>query len=209
MSSVIQPHEPAVPATEVDRQQVATAFRQFLHALGLDLDDPNLAGTDERVARAYEELFAGLSPVAEPRITTFPNDSGYTDMITVKSIPFYSLCAHHFLPFFGTAHVGYVPRGHLAGLSKLPRVVDYFARRPQLQERVTAQVADLLQQRLQPVGVIAVLEARHMCMEMRGVSRPGVTTQTCVVRGDISTAQRRDFLSALPGDNGTDAIMGH
>lgn len=146
-------------------------------------------------------MLGGLSPQAEPKISTFPNDSGYTELVTVKSIPFYSLCAHHFLPFFGTAHVGYIPDERLAGLSKLPRVVDYYARRPQLQERLTAQVADLLQQRLRPVGVIVVLNARHLCMEMRGISRPGVTTRTCVVRGDVSESQRRDFLSGLQGSD--------
>jgi len=205
MSTVIERQQPAAAYADMDRERVAHAFRGFLEALGLDLEEPNLIGTDDRVARAYEELLGGMAAGAEPEISTFPNAAAYTDLVTVTSIPFYSLCSHHFLPFFGMAHIGYVPHERLAGLSKLPRVVDYCARRPQLQERLTAQVADLLQERLQPVGVIAVLEARHLCMEMRGISRPGVTTRTCVVRGDISASQRCDFLSSLPD---TRASMG-
>lgn len=198
MSTVIEHKNHSAARPDAARERVADAFRGFLEALGLDLEDPNLAGTDERVARACEEILGGLSPAAEPRISTFPNESSYSELVTVKDIPFYSICAHHFLPFFGTAHVAYIPGEQLAGLSKLPRVVNYFARRPQLQERVTTQVAEFLHERLEPVGVIAVVEARHLCMEMRGVSRPGVTTQTCAVRGDISEQQKHRFLSNLP-----------
>lgn len=203
MSTVIEHKNQPAAHADTDRARVAAAFRNFLEALGLDLSDPNLLGTDERVARACEEILGGLSPAAEPRISTFPNDSDYGELITVKDIPFYSLCAHHFLPFFGTAHVAYIPGQRLAGLSKLPRVVNYFAQRPQLQERITTQVADLLLDRLEPIGVIVVLEARHLCMEMRGVSRPGVMTRTCTVRGDISETQKHHFLSSLQGSGPT------
>ena len=162
--------------------RVAAAFRGFLESLGLDLTDPNLAGTDRRVARAYREMFRGLR-AATPRLSTFPNANGYSEMISVGAIPFYSICAHHFLPFFGTARIAYVPRARLVGLSKLTRAVDHYARRPQLQEDLTEQVASLLEERLAPAGLIVSVEARHLCMEMRGVSRTGLTTRTTAVRG--------------------------
>lgn len=129
MSTVVEHKDHKSPQSGPERERVADAFRGFMEALGLDLDDPNLNGTDERVARAYEELFGGLLPDNEPHISTFPNESGYSELVTVKDIPFYSICAHHFLPFFGTAHVAYIPDERLAGLSKLPRVVDHFADR--------------------------------------------------------------------------------
>jgi GTP cyclohydrolase I len=180
--------------------RVAAAFRSFLESLDLDLDDPNLAGTDYRVARAYQELFAGLAPGAEPRLSTFPNSEGYKGIVSVTGIPFYSLCAHHFLPFFGTAHVGYVPGGQLLGLSKLARVVDFYARRPQLQERMTQQIAALLDERVAPAGVIVVVEARHLCMEMRGVSLPGVSTTTTAVLGTFTDETLRSrFLAGFNG----------
>ncbi len=163
---------------------VAAAFRGFLESLGLDLQDPHLAGTDHRVARAYQEILGGLRR-AEPRLSTFPNTKGYGEMVSVTDIPVYSICAHHFLPFFGSAHVAYVPGERLVGLSKLTRVVDHYARRPQLQEDLTEQVATLLDERLTPAGLLVSVEARHLCMEMRGVSRPGVTTTTTAARGTL------------------------
>ncbi len=178
---------------------VAAAFRGFLESLGLDLADPNLAGTDHRVARAYEEMLGGLWR-AEPELNTFPNTKRYGEMVSVTDIAFYSICAHHFLPFFGAAHVAYVPGDRLVGLSKLTRVVDYYARRPQLQEDLTEQVAALLDERLAPSGLIVSVEARHMCMEMRGVSRPGVTTTTTAVRGTFNDERlQRQFFARLRG----------
>ena len=173
---------------------VASAFRGFLESLGLDLADPNLAGTDRRVARAYREMLQGLR-AAPPRLSTFPNSSGYSDLVTVEAVPFYSMCAHHFLPFFGTARIAYVPKDRLVGLSKLTRVVDYYARRPQLQESLTEQIASLLEERLAPAGLVVSIEARHLCMEMRGVSRSGLVTRTTAVRGVLSDEklQRRFF----------------
>jgi len=120
---------------------------------------------------------------AEPELSTFPNTKGYAGMVSVSDIPFYSICAHHFLPFFGTVQVGYVPRERLIGLSKISRVVDFHARRPQLQEDLTEEIAAMIDERLAPAGLIVLVEARHLCMEMRGVSRPGVTTRTTAVRG--------------------------
>jgi GTP cyclohydrolase I len=173
---------------------VASAFRGFLESLGLDLADPNLAGTDRRVARAYREMFRGLRGSA-PKLSTFPNTNRYSEMVSVEAIPFYSICAHHFLPFFGTARVAYIPKDRLVGLSKLARAVDHHARRPQLQEDLTEQVASLLERRLEPAGLIVCVEARHLCMEMRGVSKPGLVTTTIAVRGTLKDErlQRRFF----------------
>ena len=177
---------------------VAERFRTVMEALGLDLDDPNLSGTPLRVARAYLELFSGLDPANEPELRTFPNVEGYSQMVAVTDVPFHSLCAHHFLPFFGTAHVAYVPKGRVVGLSKLARVVDYFARRPQTQEALTEQVVDLLDRRLQPAGAMVVVEARHFCMEMRGVGKAGMTTTTSAIRGVFADGRRqRQFLDQL------------
>ncbi|HZI28021.1 MAG TPA: GTP cyclohydrolase I [Gemmatimonadaceae bacterium] len=178
--------------------RTTAAFRAFLESLGLDPEDPILAGTDRRVARAYRELLAGLSEDAEPTLTVFPNTEGHSGIVQVTGLPFYSICAHHFLPFFGVAHVGYVPGDRLVGLSKLGRVVDYCARRPQLQEHLTEQIATYLDQRIAPRGVMVVLEGRHLCMEMRGLSRPNVMTTTTAVRGLLEDPRRQQqFYSQL------------
>jgi GTP cyclohydrolase I len=177
---------------------VAERFRTVMEALGLDLEDPNLSGTSLRVARAYGELFSGLDPANEPELRTFPNTDGYTQSVSVTDIPFHSLCAHHFLPFFGTAHVAYVPKDRVVGLSKLARVVDYFAHRPQTQEALTEQVIDLLDRRLHPAGAMVVVEARHFCMEMRGVGKGGMSTTTTAIRGVFADDRRqRQFLDQL------------
>jgi GTP cyclohydrolase I len=145
------------------------------------------------VALAYREMLGGLRRSA-PKLSAFPNTSRYAEMIAVAPIPFYSICAHHFLPFFGSARVGYVPKERLIGLSKLSRAVDHCARRPQLQENLTEQVADLLHKRLAPAGLVVCIEARHLCMEMRGVSKPGLVTTTMAVRGTLrSERMRRRF----------------
>ena len=201
MSAVpnVYPILPPSPAGGFRVDGVAAAFRGFLESLGLDLADPNLAGTAERVARAYQEILGGLRR-AEPTLSTFPNSNKYSGMVSVADIPFYSICAHHFLPFFGAVQVAYVPGEHLVGLSKLARVVDFFARRPQLQEDLTEQVTSLLDERLAPAGVIVSIEARHFCMEMRGVSKPGVTTRTTAVRGTFQDDRlRREFFEERRG----------
>lgn len=193
----MHPERPGADQAEFPVAEVATAFRGFLESLGLDLEDANLAGTDRRVARAYRELFGGLRR-GEPELSTFPNTKRYTGMVSVTEIPFYSICAHHFLPFFGAAHVGYVPGKHLVGLSKFARVVDFYARRPQIQEDLTEQIVDLLDRRLAPAGLIVSVEARHLCIEMRGVSRPGVTTKTMAVRGTFEDERlQRQFFERL------------
>jgi GTP cyclohydrolase I len=178
--------------------RAAEAFGEFLQALGVDRADPHLAGTPLRVARMYGELFAGLREDAEPELRTFPNAEGYSEMVAVTDIPFHSTCAHHFLPFFGTAHVAYLPGARVVGLSKLARVVDFYARRPQVQERMTEQVADLLQHRLDPAGAMVVLQARHLCMEARGVGKPGAMTTTSAIRGAFQDERtRQEFLGLL------------
>ena len=188
----------SVPEAKVRR--IARKFRAVMEELDLDLSDPHLQGTDLRVARAFRELFAGLDAGAEPVLRSFPNTERYAGMVTVTDIPFYSLCAHHFLPFFGSAHIAYLPGKRLLGLSKLARVVEFYARRPQVQERLTEQIVDLIERRLHPVGAMVVVQARHFCIEMRGVSRPGLITTTSAVRGVLCDQRRRqEFLTLLPG----------
>jgi GTP cyclohydrolase I len=185
-------------APEPDVLEVTARFRDAFEALGLALDDPHLAGTASRVARAYRELFAGLYADGPPDLRTFPNLEGYSEPVFLTDIPFHSLCAHHLLPFFGVAHVAYVPKDRIVGLSKLVRAVDYCARRPQVQERLTQDLAALLDEQLRPGGVMAVLEARHFCMEMRGVARAGALTTTSAVRGAFTEPlARREFLALL------------
>ncbi len=180
-------------------RRVAARFREFLEALGLDMNDPNLSGTEWRVARAFRELFAGFYAGAEPALRTFPNTEGYSEIVAVTDIPFHSLCAHHFLPFSGTAHLAYVPQERLVGLSKLARVVDFYARRPQLQERMTEQIAEAIERQLHPAGAMVVIQARHFCMEMRGVAKAGVTTTTSAIRGVFEDeGSRQKFLALLP-----------
>lgn len=183
---------------DASARRAANKFREFMEALGLDMKDPNLSGTEWRVARAFREMFAGYYAGAEPTLRTFPNAEGYTETIAVTDIPFHSLCAHHFLPFYGTAHLAYVPKEQLVGLSKLARVVDFYARRPQLQERMTEQIAELIDKRLHPAGTMVVIQARHLCMEMRGVGKPGLTTTTSAIRGVFEDERsRQEFLALL------------
>jgi GTP cyclohydrolase I len=177
---------------------IADHVRRVIEILNLDLSDPNLTGTPERVAKMYLEMFGGLAEGAEPNITFFPNDEHYTAMVIEKDIPFYSLCAHHFIPFYGHAHVAYVPKDQIVGLSKLPRIVEFYARRPQLQERLTEQVAGFLAEKLCPQGVMVVVEARHLCVEMRGVKKSGALTVTSAIRGIFfNRPVREEFLDLL------------
>jgi GTP cyclohydrolase I len=177
----------------VDHARAQRAARELLLALGADVDSDGLLETPRRVADAYAEL---LTP--RPfRATTFPNDDGYDELIIARSIPFHSLCMHHLLPFHGFAHVGYLPADRILGLSKLGRVVEYFSRELQIQERLTMQVADWLEEELQPKGVAVVLEAEHMCMSLRGVQKLGAKTVTSAMRGILreDARTREEFLS--------------
>jgi GTP cyclohydrolase I len=183
-------------ASGVDLAAAERAAADLLVALGADLGDESLSGTPARIARLYGEL---LTP-AEFNPTTFPNDGGYDQLVVARGIPFHSLCEHHLLPFVGVAHVGYLPGERILGLSKLARVVDYFARSLQVQERLTTRVAEWLQQELQPKGVGVVLEAEHLCMSLRGVQKQGATTVTSALHGLVrdDARTRQEFL-ALTG----------
>ena len=174
--------------TGVDRARIEKAVREILIALGEDPDRDGLVRTPGRVARAYAELFAGLR--VDPRDvlrTTFEAD--HEELIIVRDIKVFSLCEHHLLPFKGVAHIGYIPAedGRITGLSKLARLVEVYARRPQVQERLTSQIADQLAEQLQARGVIVVLECEHLCMEMRGIRKAGSRTLTSAVRGVLQT----------------------
>ena len=176
----------------VDLAQAERAVADLLAALGQDPSDEQLLDTPRRVAASYNEL---LTPTPFTP-TTFPNDEGYDELVLAKAIPFSSLCQHHLLPFTGVAHVGYLPAGRILGLSKLARVVELFARRLQLQERLTTQVADWLQVQLEPKGVAVVLEAEHLCMTVRGVKADGARTVTSALHGLLRSdpRSRQEFL---------------
>ncbi len=178
---------------------IAPHVKEIIRILGLSPEtDPNLVDTDRRVAKMYLEIFSGLDEGTRPKLTTFPNDEHYTAMVMEKEIPFYSMCAHHFVPFYGHGHIAYIPNERIVGLSKLPRLLDFFAKRPQLQERLTEQVAGVLEEELKPLGVMVVIEARHLCVEMRGVRKPGSVTVTSAIRGVFKQkAVREEFLDLL------------
>lgn len=179
-------------------QRIAKHVRGLIEELGLDPEDCNLHRTDVRVAKMYLEMFSGLDGAAEPSVTTFPNAEGYSHMVMEKDIPFYSMCAHHLVPFFGKAHIAYIPEERILGLSKFARILDFYARRPQLQERLTEQVVSYFERELQPRGAMVVIEARHLCVEMRGVKKPGVMTVTSAIRGAFhEKAVREEFLDLL------------
>ncbi|RYM05442.1 GTP cyclohydrolase I FolE [Sporolactobacillus sp. THM7-7] len=171
----------------VDQKKIEKAVRLILEAIGEDPDREGLLETPERVARMYDEIFQGMHQDPKSYLSkTF--DEAHEELVLVKDIPFYSMCEHHLVPFFGKAHVGYIPRGgRVTGLSKLARAVEAVAKRPQLQERLTTTVADSIVETLRPYGVIVVVEAEHMCMTMRGVKKPGTKTITSAVRGIFRT----------------------
>ena len=189
-----------IPNGEEDARirQLAEHVGAILDLLHLDRSDPNLRETPERVARMYLEMFHGLTQGAEPEITMFPNEEGYSSMVMERDIPFYSMCAHHLVPFYGHAHIAYIPNRRIVGLSKLPRILEFYAKRPQTQERLTEQVADYLANQLEPLGAMVVIEARHLCVEMRGVKKPGALTVTSAIRGCFEDRKvRSEFLGFL------------
>jgi GTP cyclohydrolase IA len=188
--------------TGVDHARAAAAVRELLLAVGEDPDRPGLQDTPDRVARAYAEVFAGLwQDPADVLATTFDED--HDEMVLVKDIPMYSTCEHHLVPFHGVAHIGYIPGedGRVTGLSKLARLVEVYARRPQVQERMTSQIADALADVLKPRGVLVVIEAEHLCMAMRGIRKPGSSTVTSAVRGIFrdNPATRSEAMSLVLG----------
>ncbi|MEU6577073.1 GTP cyclohydrolase I FolE [Streptomyces sp. NPDC046805] len=183
---------------EFDEKRAENAVRELLIAVGEDPEREGLRETPARVARAYRELLAGLRQEPEDVLTT-TFDLGHDEMVLVKDIEIVSLCEHHLLPFHGVAHVGYIPAetGKITGLSKLARLVDVFARRPQVQERLTTQIADSLMEILDARGAIVVVEAEHMCMSVRGIRKPGAKTTTSAVRGQLRDATTRSEAMSL------------
>ena len=182
-----------------DQQKIENAIREIIIAIGEDPDRDGLQDTPARVARAYKEMFSGLYKRPEEVLaTTF--DLNHNELVIVKNIDIFSVCEHHLLPFVGKASVGYIPNnnGQITGLSKLARLIDVYAKRPQVQERLTSQVADALMRILKPQGVIVVIECEHFCMSMRGVSKPGSKTTTYVVRGNLQDpALRHEALTLI------------
>jgi GTP cyclohydrolase I len=189
-------HEPP----SFDRAASERAIASLIRALGLDpATEPELVETPARVSDLYAEIFSGLDPASAPALATFPKlPSAGEDLVLVRDMPFYSLCVHHFVPFFGRAHVAYLPGRRLLGISGMARVLEHYARRPQLQERLAAQVADHLERALEPRGVAVVLQARHLCMEMRGIRTPG-TVETRTLRGALAEPR---WAAALPAAAG-------
>jgi GTP cyclohydrolase I len=175
----------------IDTGRIERAVREILLAIGEDPDRDGLTETPDRVARAYAEQFSGLSQRPQDVLTTV-FDADHDELILVRDIELYSTCEHHLVPFFGFAHVGYIPneKGQITGLSKLARLVDIYARRPQVQERMTSQIADALMEVLEPRGALVVIEAEHLCMSMRGVRKPGAKTVTSAVRGILRDSDR-------------------
>ncbi len=183
----------------MDKERIQNAVREILIAVGENPDREGLLETPKRVANMYEEIFAGLTEDPKQHIKLF-NEQSNDEMVIVKDIPFYSMCEHHLLPFFGKAHIGYIPSDNkIIGLSKLARIVDNFEKKPQVQERLTSDIADFLNDNLQPKGVAVIMEAEHMCMTMRGARAAGSKTQTSALRGIMRTdaKTRAEVLSLL------------
>ena len=184
---VTKPAKPLIDgihAPEIDQERIAAAVREILFAIGEDPDRDGLLDTPNRVARMYAEICAGLHQEPSEHLATM-FEADHDEMVMVRDIPMYSLCEHHLIPFIGTAHVAYIPNrsGNVIGLSKVARLVDGYAKRPQVQERLTRQVADALEEHLKPRGVLVVMEAEHLCMSMRGVRKAGSSTVTSSVTG--------------------------
>ena len=197
-----EPEDLQLRPAGVDQERAAAAVRELLIAVGEDPDRPGLQDTPARVARAYAETFAGLrQDPFEVLATTFDED--HDELVLVKDIPMYSTCEHHLVPFHGVAHVAYIPGsdGRVTGLSKLARLVEVYARRPQVQERMTRQIADALNDALKPRGVLVVIQAEHLCMAMRGIRKPGSSTVTSAVRGIFreNAATRSEAMSLVLG----------
>lgn len=182
----------------IDSARVEHAIRELLLAIGEDPDRDGLRDTPSRVARMYEEITGGLDQGAA-EVLSVQFDEAHQEMVLIRDMPFYSLCEHHLLPFFGTAHVAYIPCGKVVGISKLARAVDIFAKRPQVQERLTSQIADAIMETLAPAGAAVVMRAEHLCMSMRGVRKPGTSVVTSALRGifESNEATRSEALSLL------------
>lgn len=194
--------EPALEKRALSQREAALAhhFREIMRLLGLDLDDPSLRDTPYRVAKMYlRELFIGLDPANEPQVRTFPNTYGYKQMVVEKDIRVRSVCEHHFVPIIGVAHVAYIPTDKVVGLSKLNRIVDYFARRPQVQERLTTQIATFLEEKLGTPHVAVIVDAKHYCVSLRGIQDEASRTLTYELRGHFQEAETRDVFLRMVG----------
>lgn len=186
----------------IDQKKIEKAVKNILEAIGEDTSREGIKDTPKRVSRMYAEIFSGMEKNPEKEITVFHNED-HEEMIMVRDISFYSICEHHLVPFIGHAHVAYIPKkGFITGLSKIVRVIEVFAKRPQVQERLTSQIADLLMKKLNPRGVLVIIEAEHLCMSMRGVKKPGAITTTSAVRGIFqkNSITRSEALALLRGD---------
>src|SRR5438093_597476 len=184
----------------VDKKKIREAVHLLLEGIGEDPDRDGLRETPDRVARMYEEIFGGGEE--DPKVSLSKKfDEQHREVVLVKDIPFFSMCEHHLMPFFGKAHVAYIPHGHIVGISKLARVVEAFARRPQVQERMTSQIADIIDHELKPEGVAVVCEAVHTCMTMRGVKKPGSTVITSAMRGAFqkNVSTRTEIMALIYG----------
>ena len=184
----------------MDGDKIKMAVSSIIEAIGEDTDREGLVDTPRRVAQMYEEFFYGLKQDPAKELET-GFDEGHQEMVILRDIPFFSICEHHFLPFFGTAHIGYMPNGRVVGASKLARALDILARRPQIQERLTDQIVETIYKTIQPEGVAAVISAEHMCMSIRGVNKPGSKVVTFASRGNFKTqaASKQEFFSLLRG----------
>jgi len=184
----------------IDQRKIEQAVLSIIEAIGEDPKREGLVDTPKRIAEMYGELFMGMGVDPKSELTV-SYEEGHREMVILRDIPFYSMCEHHLLPFYGVVHIGYIPRGNIVGVSKLARVVETLSRRPQLQERLTTQIAETILEALQPDGVAVVIEAEHMCMTIRGVKKPGTNIVTSATRGLFRTrsATRAEFLSLVRG----------
>ncbi len=182
----------------IDQEKIKTAVISIIEAIGDDPAREGLVDTPRRIAEMYADIFGGIDEDPEEHLK-IGFEEGHQEMVIAKDIPFYAMCEHHFLPFHGTAHIGYIPNGRVVGVSKLSRIVEVFARRPQLQERLTTQVADTMVKVLQPKGVAVIVEAEHLCMTMRGIRKPGSKMVTSAMRGLLRerAATRAEFLTLI------------
>jgi GTP cyclohydrolase I len=187
-------------SSRIDSEKIQQGVRLVLEGIGQDPRRAGIAATPERVARMYQEVFGGVDADPDSLLATLPSEQ-HDEMVLIRDIPFYSICEHHLLPFIGKAHVAYLPEGKICGLSKIARVIDVLSRRPQVQERLTSEIADVFDRVLQPRGVLVIIEAEHLCMTMRGIKKPGSITVTSVVRGIFreNEATRKEALALIYG----------
>jgi GTP cyclohydrolase I len=182
----------------MDKKKIEKGVRLMLEGIGEDINRPGIKDTPERVAKMFAEIFSGLETPEEDLLKPIEGEN-HDEMVLIKDIPFYSVCEHHLLPFIGTAHIAYIPSGSIVGLSELAKALEHFAKRPQVQERLTAQLADMIMERLKPRGCMVVIDAEHLCMSMRGIKKPGSRTATSAVRGIFRSKQstREEMLALI------------